>query len=145
MRRLLVCSLLLLPLPAAGRADDAPPKGEVTKYTFDQSKIFPGTTRDYWVYVPKQYNPEKPACVYVNQDGIQYKAPEVFDELIHKKEMPVTIGVFVRPGVVKAQTAPLLAPAMQRSLPSFDSRIARPSDAVFFSTSGSNSSSRKRA
>jgi sugar lactone lactonase YvrE/enterochelin esterase-like enzyme len=102
MRRLLVCSLLLLALPAAGRADDAPPKGEVTKYTFDQSKIFPGTTRDYWVYVPKQYNPEKPACVYVNQDGIQYKAPEVFDELIHKKEMPITIGVFVRPGVVKA-------------------------------------------
>ena len=51
------------------------PKGEVTKYTFDQSKIFPGTVRDYWVYVPKQYDPAKPACVYVNQDGIQFNAP----------------------------------------------------------------------
>src|SRR5262245_41978286 len=85
-------------------AEDPPawPKGEVTKYTFDQSKIFPGTVRDYWVYVPKQYDPAKPACLYVNQDGVQYKAPEVFDELIHKKEMPITIGVFVTPGRVKA-------------------------------------------
>ena len=89
------------------RADDKPvagpvPKGEVIKYTFDQSKIFPGTVRDYWVYVPKQYDPAKPACVHVHQDGIQYNAPAVFDELIHKKEMPVTIGVFVTPGRVKA-------------------------------------------
>src|SRR4029450_2197481 len=78
------------------------PKGEVTKYTLEQSKIFPGTVRDYWIYVPKQYDPAKPACLYVNQDGVQYKAPEVFDELIHKKEMPVTIGVFVMHGRVKA-------------------------------------------
>ena len=89
------------------RADDKPvagpvPKGEVIKYTFDQSKIFPGTVRDYWVYVPRQYDPAKPACVHVHQDGIQYNAPAVFDELIHKKEMPVTIGVFVTPGRVKA-------------------------------------------
>ncbi len=78
------------------------PKGEVTPYTFDQSKIFPGTVRDYWVYVPKQYDPAKPACVYVNQDGVRYKAPEVFDALIHKHQMPVTIGVFVMHGRVKA-------------------------------------------
>ncbi len=83
-------------------ATSSPPKGEVTKYTFDRSKIFPGTVRDYWVYVPKQYDPAKPACLYVSQDGIQYNAPEVFDELIDKKEMPVVIGVFVTPGRVKA-------------------------------------------
>ncbi len=83
------------------RADDAP-KGEVTKYTFENSQVFPGTFRDYWVYVPKQYNPEKPACVYVNQDGVQYNAPQVFDELIAKQEMPVTIGVFVMHGRVKS-------------------------------------------
>ncbi len=93
-------SLCLLP-PAAIAADDVP-KGDVTKYTFDNSKIFPGTTRDYWLYVPKQYDPAKPACVYVNQDGIQYNAPAVFDQLIAKKEMPVVIGVFVTPGRVKA-------------------------------------------
>lgn len=88
-------------LNAPARADD-PPKGEVTKYSFADSKIFPGTIRDYWIYVPQQYDPAKPACVYVNQDGVQYKAPAVFDELIAKKEMPITIGVFVMHGRVKA-------------------------------------------
>jgi len=78
------------------------PKGEVLKFVFDQSKIFPGTWREYWVYVPAQYKPDAPACVYVNQDGIQWKAPTVFDNLIHEKEMPVTIGVFVMHGRVKA-------------------------------------------
>jgi gluconolactonase len=80
------------------------PKGEVLKFTFDQSKIFPGTWREYWVYVPAQYNPDKPACVYVNQDGIQWKAPTVFDNLIFKNEIPITIGVFVTPGMVLADS-----------------------------------------
>jgi gluconolactonase len=78
------------------------PKGEVAKYTFDSSKVFPGTVRDYWVYVPKQYDPAKPACLFVCQDGIRYNAAAVFDQLIAGKEMPVTIGVFVQPGRVKA-------------------------------------------
>jgi len=81
------------------------PKGEVMKFTFENSKIFPGTWREYWVYVPKQYSPDKPACVYVNQDGLQWQADKVFDNLIHKKEMPVTIGVFVMHGKVRAADA----------------------------------------
>ena len=81
------------------------PKGEVLKFTFEHSVIFPGTFREYWVYVPDQYRPEKPACVYVNQDGIQWKAPTVFDNLIYRNEMPVTIGVFVMPGRVVAANA----------------------------------------
>src|SRR6266481_4832258 len=81
------------------------PKGEILKFTFNDSKIFPGTTRDYWVYVPAEYRPVKPACVFVCQDGIRYEAPTVFDNLINKKEMPVTIGVFIAPGVVKATDA----------------------------------------
>ncbi|HEX5105480.1 MAG TPA: SMP-30/gluconolactonase/LRE family protein [Pirellulaceae bacterium] len=102
---LLIVGFVVLQWPPLSRGQEAPawPKGEVTKHAFEASKIFPGTFRDYWVYVPKQYDPAKPACVYVNQDGIQYKAPEVFDELIHKGEMPVTIGVFVMHGRVKAQ------------------------------------------
>jgi gluconolactonase len=114
--RLIAAPLTLLVLAAVGRSADPPavPKGEVKKYTFNQSKIFPGTTRDYWVYVPKQYDPKKPACVYVNQDGIQNKAPEVFDELIDKKEMPVVIGVFVTPGVLKAPSDKAL-PRFNRS------------------------------
>src|SRR5437879_1672890 len=78
------------------------PKGEILKFTFDKSKIFPGTTRDYSVYVPAQYQPDKPACVYVQQDGIRFAAPTVFDNLIHKKEVPIIIAVFVAPGIVNA-------------------------------------------
>ncbi len=98
---------------STGHADEIP-KGEVIKYTFDQSRIFPGTSREVSVYIPAQYNPAKPACVYINQDGIQYNAPDVFDNLIHKKEMPITIGVFVTPGVVKA-TSDQALPRFNRS------------------------------
>ena len=84
------------------------PKGTLTKHTWT-SKIFPGTVRDYWVYVPAQYDPKKPACVMVFQDGGNYvkadgpfRVPTVFDNLIHKKEMPVTIGIFINPGTVPA-------------------------------------------
>src|SRR6185295_18341469 len=76
---------------------DGVPKGELIKFAFDQSKIFPGTTREVTIYVPKQYDPAKPACVYVNQDGVQWNAPVVFDNLIAKGEMPVTIGIFISP------------------------------------------------
>ena len=108
-----LASMLLLLVPTSLQAAE-PPKGEVTKYTFADSKIFPGTTRDYWVYVPKQYDPAKPACVHVNQDGIQNKAPEVFDRLIDEKEIPVIIGVFVQPGVVKP-LSPSSLPRYNRS------------------------------
>jgi enterochelin esterase-like enzyme len=85
------------PIDSASVEHPGVPRGEVLKFVFDQSKIFPGTWREYWVYVPAQYKPDKPACVYVNQDGIQWKAPTVFDNLIYKGEMPVTIGVFITP------------------------------------------------
>lgn len=74
------------------------PKGEVTEHEWNKSKIYPGTVRKYWVYVPKQYRITTKACLYVSQDGILYNAPTVFDNLIHKKEMPVTIGIFIKPG-----------------------------------------------
>ena len=80
----------------------AAPAGEVLNFTFEKSAIYPGTTRDYSVYVPRQYDGTTPACVHVNQDGIQFNAPVVFDQLIHDKKMPVTIGVFVKPGRVPA-------------------------------------------
>ncbi len=79
------------------------PKGEIIKFTFENSKIFPGTSREISVYIPAQYKADKPACVYVNQDGIKWKAPTVFDNLIAKNEMPVTIGIFIAPGKVLAQ------------------------------------------
>lgn len=95
------------PLGPDSQSQNGVPKGAVTKHQWTQSKVFPGTTRDYWVYVPAQYDQDKPACVMVFQDGGgfqdprgQYRVPVVFDNLIHKKEMPVTIGVFINPGVI---------------------------------------------
>jgi enterochelin esterase family protein len=81
------------------------PKGEMHKQVW-KSQVFPGTVRDVWVYVPKQYDPKVPACVMVFQDGVrfyadrksQFRTPTVFDNLIHKKAMPVTIAVFIDPG-----------------------------------------------
>ena len=118
MKRIAVFVLLLLeihlfaqspaisyPVDSASVEHAGVPKGEIIKLSFNNSKIFPGTWREYWVYVPAQYKPDVPACVYVNQDGIQWKAPTVFDNLIHQKEMPVTIGVFVNPGRVLTKDA----------------------------------------
>jgi gluconolactonase len=93
------------PIDSASIEQAGVPKGEIIKFVFENSKIFAGTYRDVSVYVPAQYKPDKPACVYVNQDGIQWKAPTVFDNLIHKKQMPITIGVFITPGKVKAPNA----------------------------------------
>ena len=84
------------------KPQDGVPKGELLKFEFKDSKIFPGTVRDYWVYVPAQYTGKKSACVHVNQDGVQFQAPVVFDNLIAKNEIPVLIGVFVMHGRVPA-------------------------------------------
>lgn len=82
------------------------PQGKVEPFSWT-SKIFHGTQRDCWIYVPAQYDPKTPACVMVFQDGGgfqnrkgQWRAPTVFDNLIHNKQMPVTIGIFLNPGVI---------------------------------------------
>lgn len=90
------------PLTEDSKPHENVPKGELIKFEFADSKVFPGTTREVTIYVPKQYDGTKPACVYVNQDGVQWNAPVVFDNLIAKGDMPVTIGIFAKPGVVKA-------------------------------------------
>lgn len=81
------------------------PAGRVETFQFAESKVFPDTTRDVWVYIPSQYTAEKPAALMVFQDGHAYvstngrmRAPIVFDNLIARGEMPVTVGVFINPG-----------------------------------------------
>ena len=108
--------VFLLAVPAARGADDyklgpdSQPqpgvlKGRVEGPIVFKSRIFRNTVRQYWVYVPAQYDAAKPAAVMVFQDGHkyvnteqEYRVPVVFDNLIHKKEMPVAIGIFVNPG-----------------------------------------------
>ncbi|MDB5340579.1 MAG: enterobactin/ferric enterobactin esterase [Planctomycetaceae bacterium] len=119
--RILLLSLILTgagtQLPAADDYKHGPdsvrqegvPTGTVTQHQWKDSKIFAGTDRDYWIYVPTQYDKAQPASLMVFQDGGAYvnekndfRVPIVFDNLIHKKEMPVTIGIFISPGAVPA-------------------------------------------
>ena len=88
---------------------DGVPKGEVRNFKLADSKAFPGTTREWSLYIPKQYDAAKPACAMVFFDGPGYakadggfRVPVVFDNLIAKKEMPVTVAIFIAPGTVPA-------------------------------------------
>lgn len=119
MLRNLLLLLALLLTGVASAADDYKlgpdserqpnvPQGKVTQHRWT-SKIFEGTQRDYWVYVPAQYDGKTPACVMIFQDGGgyqnekgQYRTTIVFDNLIHRGEMPVTIGIFINPGEIPA-------------------------------------------
>ncbi len=81
------------------------PQGVVTQQAPWVSKVFPHTTRDWWIYVPAQYQPDGTAAVMVFQDGHNYLTPQgnwrvpiVFDNLIARGEMPVTVAIFVDPG-----------------------------------------------
>jgi len=88
------------------------PRGEVTEHVH-RSKIFEGTIRRYWLYVPDQYDGSEPAAVMVFQDGHayvkedgQFRAPTVLDNLIHQGDMPVTIAIFIDPGHVRDELPP---------------------------------------
>lgn len=78
------------------------PHGELVARPGWRSTVFPGTTRDWWVYIPAQARPGQPACVMVFQDGAGQKdfVPTVFDNLIARGDMPMTVGVFINPGVL---------------------------------------------
>ena len=97
-------------LPVKLSVDSQPqkgvPQGKIEGPLKWTSRIFPGTVRDYWIYVPAQYDATTPACTMVVQDGLplatHWKLPTVLDNLIHKKEVPVTIGIFISPGVLPA-------------------------------------------
>lgn len=89
------------PYDPAKQPVDESVAGEVLEFRFTNSKIYPGTERSYWIYIPKAYKGDKPACLYVCMDDILFKATTVFDNLIATGEMPVTIGVFVGPGKIE--------------------------------------------
>ena len=83
------------------------PKGKLLGPLEFRSKIIANTVRQYWIYVPAQYTGDKPACLLVFQDGqratnpapnASLRVPQVLENLIHKKDIPVTIGLFITPG-----------------------------------------------
>ena len=100
------------------KVQDGVPRGTITQFHHRSARVYPGVERDYWLYVPVQYDATRPACLMVFWDGRIYlsgdlRAPAiagnrsnqndvnpavVFDNLIHRREMPVTLGLFVEPG-----------------------------------------------
>jgi len=88
---------------ADSKRQEGVPQGTVTRSLFE-SKLY-RNFRYYYLYVPAQYDPKTPAALMIFQDGYAYaredgdfRAGIVFDNLIAKKQMPVTIGLFVNPG-----------------------------------------------
>lgn len=95
------------PTPPEAVRHEGVPQGRLLHGVFRSSRIYPGTERDYWVYLPAQLDAAKPAALMVFQDGKAYcddnrgaRAHIVFDNLIHEGVMPPTIGLFINPGVV---------------------------------------------
>jgi enterochelin esterase family protein len=84
---------------------DGVPKGDIRGPFTLPSAAYPGTQHTYWVYVPAQYTPSEPASLMVFNDGQAFKNPtgnirayNVLDNLIHRREIPVMIAVFINPG-----------------------------------------------
>jgi gluconolactonase len=93
------------PLTPDSLPQEGVPKGELIDGTYTSTNsIFPGTTRSYSVYIPRQHDRQSPAPLMVIQDGKGmangWKVPVAFDNLIHRGDLPPLVGVFVSPGVV---------------------------------------------
>jgi gluconolactonase len=102
------------------------PAGKTFSFEMAESKIYPGSTRNITVYIPADYHADKPACLYVGLDGLGFRVPNVFDNLIAQHAMPVTIAIGVSSGNV-ASTQAAQNPRFDRSF-EFDSvtdRLAR--------------------
>ena len=94
-------------------AQDGVPTGEVRGPFVLPSEAYPGTQHTYWVYVPAQYDPAVPASLMIFNDGQAFKnmdgdlrAPNVLDNLIHRREIPVMVAVFINPGRTPEQPEP---------------------------------------
>src|SRR5438034_4030473 len=92
---------------------DGVPKGEVRGPFVLPSQAYPGTQHTYWVYVPAQYDPAAAASLMIFQDGQAFKdmdgslrAPNVLDNLIYRREIPVMLAVFINPGRTPDQPEP---------------------------------------
>ena len=89
-------------------------KGELIGPIEFKSKIIPGNTvRRYWIYVPVGYDRARPPNLLVWQDAqralpmnLPLRVHVVLDNLIAKKEIPPTLGVFITPGQRDADKYP---------------------------------------
>jgi enterochelin esterase family protein len=85
------------------------PVGNLSGKLTLRSQVYDGMLSDYWIYVPAQYDPQKPAALMVFQDGSGYierkgdhPALNVLDNLIAQGKIPVVIAIFTNPGDISA-------------------------------------------
>jgi enterochelin esterase family protein len=88
-------------------------RGEVRGPHTLPSQAYPGTQHTYWVYVPAQYDKSVAANLMIFNDGQAFKnmegdvrVPNVLDNLIHRRELPVMLAVFINPGRTPEQPEP---------------------------------------
>ena len=85
--------------PPEATPDPAIPQGKFVSGTV-HSTVYPGMDGDFQVYVPAQYDPAKPACLLVKLDGFGGVHATILDQLIAKKDIPITIAVGISPGMI---------------------------------------------
>jgi enterochelin esterase-like enzyme/sugar lactone lactonase YvrE len=111
------------PLTADSLTQPNVARGEIFSFEMTHSSIFPNTHRTISVYVPAEYKADKPACVYISLDGLLFNVSTVFDNLIAKHEMPVTVAIGISSGTVNDSRSGA-NPRFDRSL-EFDSKNDR--------------------
>src|SRR5215467_3349654 len=116
LRSMVLLAFTALKVFAAGEAgfyklgpDSLPqegvPKGKLAGPAVLPSEVFPGTQHTYWVYVPAQYDSNEPAALMIFNDGQamiatngDVRVPNVMDNLIWRREIPLMLAVFINPG-----------------------------------------------
>ncbi len=88
------------PLPGVAR-------GKLSAQATLKSKIYPGMSANYWIYVNPGVDPSRPAPLMVWQDGetivgnqdlLRLRLQIVSDNLVHKKIIPPMVHVLISPG-----------------------------------------------
>ena len=100
------------------------PKGDIRGPFTLPSQVYAGTSHTYWVYVPAQYDPAVPASLMIFNDGQAFvtpegdsRAPNVLDNLIYRREIPVMIAVFINPGRADSSSGNPSPPARAAAIP----------------------------
>lgn len=119
MKKLTLTILSLIATAAAATGANTFIKGELSN-----SRIYPGTTHSYEVAVPDAYDGHTPACLYIGLDGQLCDAANVMESLYKSGEMPLTIGVFLQPGVIRAADGEVLRYNRSNEFDSTDPRFA---------------------
>ncbi|HLP00215.1 MAG TPA: alpha/beta hydrolase-fold protein [Fimbriimonas sp.] len=75
------------------------PKGELREMPKLESKVYPGTSSEWWAYKPAKAQPEGGYGFIVFQDGQWAKnyAVPCLDNLIAKGDIPPLVAIFIKP------------------------------------------------